>query len=134
MKIAHSPLTLPPREDAHGFYGTLRSNSESAQAGLGERGLERLWLEAFRQVEVLFRERDQQVVRNFLRSAYGRHLADQVFTKARAHTSEVALRKAIREALAERHYRTNRLIWKKAFNTVKRSTHEGRWTERSREG
>ena len=64
-------LTPAPINDVFGFYGTMKGMA-------GEEMAVKLWDSASLIVSTIFNENDPAVVRNFLRSRYGRHVADRV--------------------------------------------------------
>lgn len=62
---------------------------------LGWRANARLWLVACEAVEAAFGESDRRIVRNFLRSRYGRHLADDLSRRQPRAPEEADVHKAI---------------------------------------
>jgi len=119
-----------PEEDAFGFAGTLRANTEER---LGEDAERRLWAEACKAVQATFGEKDAAVVRNFLRSRWGRHLADEACNFAHPETGERALLAGLKKALKRRKQlregKTGRLAWQKVFDEIKKATLDGTWED-----
>jgi hypothetical protein len=132
--------TIPfPDEDAFGFAGTIQANSHNDATGangIGPDAARRLWREACAAVARTFGEDDPAVIRNFLRSRYGRHLADEAYTEAHPAQGEAALAAGIGKALARKKRirqrlggTRERLAWQKPFDEIKTATLDGTWTE-----
>ena len=116
-------LTPVPVDDVFGFYGTMKGM-------VGEEMAVKLWDSASLIVSTNFYEDDPAVVRNFLRSSYGRHLADRVtfFAKEEDYGDAVIMYDALLSTISET---TNRggLFWRKPFDVVKEATVTGEWTD-----
>jgi len=132
--------TIPfPDEDGFGFAGTIQSNSHNDANGENEIDIDaarRLWREACAAVARTFGEDNPQVIRNFLRSRYGRHLADEAYNEAHPARGETALATGIGKALARKKRirqrlggTLERLAWQKPFDEIRRATLDGTWTE-----
>ena len=106
-----------PREDSHGFAGTLRMNYD-----LGWRTNERLWQLACLTVQLAFHETDKRIVRNFLRSRYGRHLADDLNRRQPRDPEEVD----VQDAIAATNWKKD---WAKCYREVAEATRNGTWEE-----
>jgi hypothetical protein len=108
-----------PREDSHGFAGTLRSNYD-----LGWRANARLWVAACEAIETTFKvdESERGIIRNFLRSRYGRMLADDLSFRMSADPDEVG----VKDAIARTHWVAHWLKW---FREVATITRRGEWEE-----
>ena len=104
-----------PREDSHGFAGTLRQNYD-----LGWRANARLWLVACQAVEAAFGETDRRIVRNFLRSNYGRHLADDLSRRQPRDPEEAD----VQNAILTTDWRKD---WTKGYRFVAEATRNGTW-------
>ena len=74
-----------------------------------------------------FHEKDPAVIRNFLRSRWGRHLADEL-TLSADHRNEAALATAIPTTLARR---TDKgfLAWEREFKEIRQATKRGEWQD-----
>lgn len=104
-----------PRDDGYGFAGALRGNYD-----LGWRANARLWRVACEAVEAAFRETDRRIVRHFLRSRYGRHLADDLSRRMGRDPEEADARQAIVAA----HWQKD---WAKGYREVAAATRRGEW-------
>jgi len=114
----------PPTEDAWGFWGTIRSNSGYR---ISEDVTSDIWHAAFVSVEAAFGEKSPEVIRNFLRSSYGRHLADEAFNEAASETIDDLIQGVV-IALGQTK-RNGRLTWQKQFDEIKAVTEDGAWSE-----
>jgi len=106
-----------PREDSHGFAGTLRANYD-----LGWRTNERLWQFACLTVQLAFHETDLRIVRNFLRSKWGRHLADDLSFRQPRNPEEADVQDAIAATPWQK-------VWAKCYREVAELTRRGEWEE-----
>ncbi len=117
----------PPTDDVYGFWGTVQTNSYCEETDcnhIDEAAANRIWTAACLQVAKTFDEKDPDVIRNFLRSRWGRHLADELFTPG-CHEKNLIARLA--ENLNERRYGV--LVWKSGFREVKEATENGTWVD-----
>jgi hypothetical protein len=116
-------LTPVPVEDFFGFYGTMKDM-------VGEEMAVKLWDSASLIVSTVFHEDAQAVVRNFLRSSYGRHLADRVtfFAKEADYGDAGIMYEAVLSTISETSQRGG-LFWQKCFDTVKSATINGEWED-----
>jgi hypothetical protein len=106
-----------PRDDSHGFAGTLRLNYD-----LGWRANARLWLFACQTVEGAFGETDRRIVRNFLRSGSGRHLADDLSRRQPRDPEEAD----VQNAIAGTNWKKD---WGTYFREVAELTRRGGWED-----
>ena len=106
-----------PREDSQGFAGSLRANYD-----LGWRANARLWLFACETVEAFFGETDRRIVRNFLRSRHGRHVADDLSRRQPRNPEEAD----VRNAIAGTDWKKN---WGLFYREVAELTRRGEWEE-----
>jgi len=116
-------LTPAPVEDIFGFFGTMKSL-------VGEEMGVKLWDSASLIVSTVFYEDDPAVVRNFLRSRYGRHLADRVtfFSKEEDYGDAVAMYDALLSTISET-MKCGGLFWQKSFDEIKTVTENGEWID-----
>ena len=114
-------LTPAPVDDVFGFYGTIQSL-------VGAEMAEVLWDVASLTLSSLFEEDDPAAVRNFLRSRYGRHLADEVSNQSRPSDYEDydAMREAVIGAVLATD-RKGRSYWRKWFPEIRPVTMSGEW-------
>jgi phosphoglycolate phosphatase-like HAD superfamily hydrolase len=120
----------PPREDAFGFWGTVQTNSFQEATGrraIDEQAAERLWEVAMQLVVELF-DADAETAVNFLRSRYGRHLADEATNFAGSATDEGKLMLGIEKAL-KRCGRRGYSIWGMHVNAVRNAMRRGEWQD-----
>jgi hypothetical protein len=116
-------MSIPaPTEDSWGFYGTLLSEDEISKAIAKQ-----VWDVACHEVAEVFGETNPAVVRNFLRSPAGRHLADSVSDHATGQTA-VEYSQAVWTAMRETNAK-GRNIWKRSFEEIKKATLDGTWTD-----
>jgi len=130
---------LFPDTDSFGFTGTIQTNSHNDATGRNEidpKAARRLWAKACEMVALTFGEDNPQVIGNFLRSTYGRHLADEAYTEASPNRDEAALLEGIDKALSRRKRirlrrggTRERLVWQKPFDAIRQATIDGTWTE-----
>jgi len=116
-------LTPAPTDDMFGFYGTMKCM-------VGEEMAIKLWDSASLILSTIFHEDDPAVVRNFLRSSYGRHLADRVtfFAKEEDYGDANIMYEAVLSTITEVG-RSGQLFWKTEFETVKNATTSGEWKD-----
>jgi len=116
-------LTPVPEDDVFGFFGTMKGM-------VGEEMAIKLWDSASLIVSTIFYEDDPAVVRNFLRSSYGRHLADRVtfFAKEEDYGDATIMYDALLSTISETTKRGN-LFWGKCFEIVREATITGEWTD-----
>ena len=116
-------LTPAPEEDAFGFYGTVKRMVSEDMAT-------NLWDTASLVLSSWFREDDPAVVRNFLRSRYGRHLADEVANQSHPSNYEdyAIMGQAVMDAVLAAD-RQGRSFWKKWFQEIKQITESGEWSD-----
>lgn len=125
MKFEAHPERHPieyryPQHDDWGFAGEIRRLFK-----LPEDAGERIWLNACLIIEREFSVKDRRFVRNFLRSGWGRHLADDLTWILKSNTpSEVKIIRALEE--------TRWKSWGKCFNSIVRDTREGLWDSENR--
>lgn len=84
MKSGKNEIEFPA-EDVFGFAGTIQTNSyreETGENALTPEAARQLWYRACAAVTEVFGETDPAVIENFLRSASGRHLANETFNEA----------------------------------------------------
>ena len=117
-------LTPAPVEDIFGFYGTVKSLTDDEQMAA------HLWETASLVLSSFYREDDPAVVRNFLRSRYGRHLADRItfFVKPHEYEDFDVMREAVMSAIMEKDHR-GRSMWGNLFAEIKKITENGEWTD-----
>ena len=120
-------LTPVPTEDMFGFYGTMKDM-------VGEEMATKLWDSASMIVSTTFCEDNPTVVRNFLRSSYGRHLADRVTSLAKEsdYGDFDVMRSAVMDAILSPHEsgRSNgQSAWTRRFNEIKMVTESGEWED-----
>jgi hypothetical protein len=116
-------LTPAPVEDMFGFYGTMKTIVSDAMAA-------QLWETASLTLSTFFREDDPAVVRNFLRSANGRHLADDVtfFAKPEEYDDPDVMHAAVHDAVMHTDSK-GRSFWGTRFAEVKEYTERGEWED-----
>ena len=116
-------LTPVPIDDVFGFFGTMRGM-------VGKEMAIKLWDSASLIVSTIFYEDDPAVVRNFLRSSYGRHLADRVtfFAKEEDYGDAAAMYDSLLSTISETTKRGD-LFWNKAFKVVKKATESDEWVD-----
>lgn len=116
-------LTPVPVEDVFGFYGTIQTFVAESMAAA-------LWDVASLTLSSLFEEDDPAVVRNFLRSRYGRQLADEVNirTLVQDYENHDAMREAVMDAVLATD-RKGRSYWSKSFLEIKRATASGEYVD-----
>jgi len=116
-------LTPVPLEDRWGFYGMMKNM-------VGEEMAIKLWDSASLIVSTNFYEDDPAVVRNFLRSRHGRHLADRVtlFANEEDYDDEAAMYEAVLSTVTEVG-RNGNLFWKTQFDKIKEATESGEWRD-----
>lgn len=117
-------LTPAPVDDLFGFFGTVKSMTND------EKMATYLWESASLLFTNFYHEDDPAVVRNFLRSRHGRHLADSVtfFVKPDEYGDFDAMQEAVMSAIMETD-RHGCLIWAKQFAEIKKITENGEWTD-----
>ncbi len=117
-------LTPAPVEDAFGFYGTVKSMTGREEIAVA------VWDTASLMLSTLFDENDPAVVRNFLRSRYGRKVADHVtfFARPGEYENLDVMHEAVRSAITDVDVR-GRLIWKKWFEEIRAVTLSGEWVD-----
>jgi hypothetical protein len=117
-------LTPAPAEDVFGFYGTVKSMTDDEEMA------EFLWESASLVLSSFYREDDPAVVRNFLRSRYGRHLADRItfFAKPHEYKNFDVMREAVMSAIMEKDHR-GRSMWGKLFAEIKKIIENGEWVD-----
>jgi hypothetical protein len=123
----HAILTPVPKEDIFGFYGTMKTIA-------GEETAEMLWDSASLVLSSCFKEDDPAVVRNFLRSRYGRHLADSVtfFAKPEEYGDFDVMHFAVMDAILNPHEsgrNKGKSVWTNRFNEIKDATESGEWVD-----
>ena len=116
-------LTPVPKKDLWGFYGSMKCM-------VGEKMAIKLWDSASLMISTNFHEDNPAVVRNFLRSPYGRHLADRVafFAKEEDYGDDAAMYEAVLSTITEVG-RSGNLFWKKQFDKIKVATATGEWED-----
>ena len=116
-------ITPAPVDDVYGFYGTVKRM-------VGEEMAIQLWDTASLVLSSWFREDDPAVVRNFLRSRYGRHLADEVANQSHPSNYEnyAIMSQAVMDAVLATD-RKGRSFWKKWFQEIKQITESGEWSD-----
>ena len=116
-------ITPAPVDDVYGFYGTVKRM-------VGEDMAANLWDTASLVLSSWFREDDPAVVRNFLRSRYGRHLADEVANQSHPSNYEnyAIMSQAVMDAVLATD-RKGRSFWKKWFQDIKQITESGEWSD-----
>jgi len=116
-------LTPVPTADMFGFYGTMKCM-------VGEEMAVKLWDSASLIVSTIFYEDDPAVVRNFLRSSYGRHLADRVtfFSIPEDYDDAGKMYDALLSTISE-VTKQGKMFWGKCFETVKEATISGEWVD-----
>jgi len=116
-------LTPAPEEDVFGFYGTVKRM-------VGEEMAIQLWDTASLVLSTWFREDDPAVVRNFLRSRYGRHLADEVANQSHPSNYEnyAIMNQAVMDAVLVTD-RKGRSFWTDWFFDIKATTENGEWSD-----
>lgn len=120
-----------PEDDSYGFAGTIQTNSYDEATGenaITQEAARRLWGRACSAVTEVFGETDPQIIEDFLRSACGRHLADETYDKAGGKRDEAALGEAIVKALSRKKQvrlplggYAEHLVWKKPFENIRRA-------------
>lgn len=132
MKTKQMKTTIqsiaPPTEDVYGFWGTIQTNSYCEETDcnhIDEAAADRIWAAACLQVAETFDENNPNVIRNFLRSRYGRHLADELFTEATCTENDLVANLA--DVLNRKSH--NVLVWKRDFRNVKETTLNGEWID-----
>lgn len=129
MKSSKNEIAFPA-EDVFGFAGAIQTNSYRESTGknaLTPEAARRLWNRACAAVTEVFGEADPAVIENFLRSANGRHLANETFNEANADID--SLGDAIAKTLGRKVKVRKRLggygekmVWKKQFEDSRRAT------------
>ena len=116
-------ITPAPVDDVYGFYGTVKRM-------VGEDMAANLWDTASLVLSSWFREDDPAVVRNFLRSRYGRHLADEVANQSHPSNYEnyAIMSQAVMDAVLATD-RKGRSFWKEWFQEIKQITESGEWSD-----
>ena len=116
-------ITPAPVDDVYGFYGTVKRM-------VGEEMAANLWDTASLVLSSWFREDDPAVVRNFLRSRYGRHLADEVANQSHLSNYEnyAIMGQAVMDAVLATD-RKGRSFWKEWFQEIKQITESGEWSD-----
>jgi hypothetical protein len=116
-------LTPAPVDDVFGFFGTMKSMA-------GEQAAIQLWDSASLIVSTNFYEDDPAVVRNFLRSCYGRHLADRVtfFANEKDYGDAAKMYEALLSTISETT-KHGELFWGQCFEAVRNATLTGEWTD-----
>lgn len=120
MKIAADLNKTPgeyefPKNDQWGFAGEIRRLFKITD----ESGA-RIWLHACLVAEDALAGAERVFVRNFLRSGFGRHLADDLTRLLPKHEPDET---EFFDALNRTHWHD----WQKCFNSVVRDTREGLW-------
>ena len=120
-------LTPVPIEDVFGFFGTMKGM-------VGEEMAKQLWDSASLIISTAFYEDDPAVVRNFLRSRYGRHLADSVsfFAKPDEYNDFDVMHSAVMDAILDSYksgHNTGKSVWTRRFNEIKDVTEKGEWID-----
>ena len=120
-------LTPVPIEDIFGFFGTMKGM-------VGEEMAKQLWNSASLIVSTNFYEDDPAVVRNFLRSRYGRHLADSVsfFAKPEEYDDFDVMYFAVMDAILDSYksgQNTGKSVWTRRFNEIRETTLSGEWVD-----
>jgi len=116
-------LTPVPVDDVFGFFGTMKGL-------VGKEMAIKLWDSASLIVSTNFYEDDPAVVRNFLRSRYGRHLADRVtfFSIPEDYSDADKMYEAVLSTITEVTKR-GELFWGKCFDEIKTVTENGEWID-----
>jgi len=119
----HAILTPVPTGDMFGFFGTMKCM-------VGEEIAIKLWDSASLILSTTFCEDDPKVIRNFLRSNYGRYLADRVtfFAKEADYGDAAIMHEAVLSTISETNNR-GRLFWEKCFEDAKCETQTGEWKD-----
>ena len=120
-------LTPVPIEDVFGFFGTMKGM-------VGEEMAKQLWDSASSIISTAFYEDDPAVVRNFLRSCYGRHLADSVsfFAKPDEYNDFDVIHSAVMDAILDSYksgQNTGKSVWTRRFNEIRETTVKGEWVD-----
>ena len=129
-KSDNQKILQPPVEDVYGFFGTVQTNSYSEATGrnsIDQIAAGKLWALACRLVAERFQCDDPAVIRNFLRSKHGRHLADDA-TCAGNGCDEYNVAIGIGRSL-DRRRRNGESIWKKPFEDVRKATVNGEFVD-----
>lgn len=122
-KNTMNPMDIPaPAEDCWGFYGTILDNGKITPDNAAC-----IWKTACQALAETYNETDAAVIRNFLRSRYGRHLADSVHEHAYRITDgdsiETIYEKAVTDAL------TPAKNWRREFKAIRKTTLSGEWED-----
>lgn len=118
-RLTEAAKVIPTNNRSLGFWGTIMSN---AQGELANRDTQKIWDAMFRALSKKERGAPSEAIRNFLDSAYGRHLADSLGNNAASDGDPDALIAAIEQTLAGRHVL-------KSFLEIIRATEKGEYME-----
>jgi hypothetical protein len=120
-------LTPAPIEDMWGFFGTMKTIADEDVAIIA-------WESASLTLSSCFKEDDPAVVRNFLRSRYGRHLADRVtfYANEEEYGDSDIMRSAVMDAILAIHEsgrNKGKSVWTEWFTDIKKATESGEWED-----